>query len=443
MDERAVLRLVLGYQEAWFAQFPQLSRRAEWHILHHLAMKGRQGVPAGEVYGLVKQVFLLDDATVKERLTAINQLGLCLLDPPGQVFARTVTTPTPVFLARFDAHLQAFVSVLAEASGFSALVAPAEVSAIWRGQVMRPLDTYQTHWSAAMDAIFDQTALSPARRSDARRHLMSPSHWNLLHTALRWHYEAAEAPVLADRLAARILDLTGQTVQTTKDHIGYLLETGIFQRMGGKALHVSPSAVTLHYVGWALRQSGSEVPGLLAPLMEASGPAVPVFAPAVIAPMVEAPMVEAPMVEAPVIEAEEVERTLNIRPVVERHFLDVVMPVSAAQRFELQSPITIGRAAPAEIVLPRSDVSRTHCRIETEGDRLVVSDLQSTNGTFVNDQRLTAPCVLQAGDRLRIGSFVLQYDSDAAAADRTQRGPAPELVATLKTGRNKAGNSAS
>jgi hypothetical protein len=422
MDERAVLRLVLGYQDAWFAQFPQLSRRAEWHILHHLAMKGRQGVPAGEIYGLVKQVFLLDDATVKERLTAINQLGLCLLDPPGQVFARTVTTPTPAFLARFDAHLRAFAGILAEASELGGIAAPAEPSAIWRGQILRPLDVYQTHWSTAMEAVFDQTALSPARRSEARRNLMSPSHWNLLHTALRWHYEAAEAPVLADRLAARILDMTGQTVQTTKDHIGYLLETGILQRMGGKALHISPSAVTLHYAGWALRQTGTEMPGLLAPLLEAPAAPVPVFAPIA-------------------MEAEE-ERTLNIKPVSERHYLDVVAPVSAAQRFELQLPATIGRAAPADVVLPRSDVSRTHCRIEAEGAGLVVTDLQSTNGTFLNGQRLTAPGVLQAGDRLRVGSFVLQYDSDAAAVERTQRGPAPELVATLKTGRNKSGNSA-
>src|SRR6202012_1765306 len=116
----------------------------------------------------------------------------------------------------------------------------------------------------------------------------------------------------------------------------------------------------------------------------------------------------------------------NIKPVAERHYLDVVAPVSATQRFELQPPVTIGRAAPAKIVLPRSDVSRTHCRIEAEGDRLLGADLHSTNGTFVNDQRLTAPSVLHPGDRLRIGSFVLQYDSDAAAADRTQRGPAPE-----------------
>jgi hypothetical protein len=248
---------------------------------------------------------------------------------------------------------------------------------------------------------------------------MSPSHWNLLHTALRWHYEA-EAPILADRLAARILDLTGQTVQTTKDHIGYLLETGLFQRMGGKALHISPSAVTLHYVGWALQQTGTEMPGLLAPLMGASAPAF-----------------------EPAADTVEEERTLHIKPAAERHYLDVVLPVSAAQRFELQPPVTIGRAAPADIVLARSDVSRTHCRIEADADGLAVSDLQSTNGTFVNDERLTERWVLQAGDRLRIGSFVLQYDSDAAAVERTQRGSAPELVATLKTAKNKAGNSAS
>ncbi|HET6608225.1 MAG TPA: hypothetical protein VFG62_16235, partial [Rhodopila sp.] len=264
MSERDVLRLILGYQDAWFTHFPPLSRRAEWHILHHLATKGRNGAPAGELYGLVKQVFLLDDATVKERLMSISQMGYCHLDPPGQVFARSVAIPTPIFLDRFDAHLADFARTIAEVAGNPAIIAPADMSLLWRSQVLRPLDVYQDHWQAATDAIFDHATLSPARRSDARRHLLSASHWNLVHTAFRWHYDSLPTPrpILADRLAARLLDLTGQTVQTAKDHIGYLIETGLFQRMRGRALHIAPSDVALHYIGWALNQTAAALPPL-------------------------------------------------------------------------------------------------------------------------------------------------------------------------------------
>jgi hypothetical protein len=420
MSERNVLRLILGYQEAWFTHFPTLSRRAEWHILHHLATKGRNGAPAGELYGLVKQVFLLDDATVKERLMSISQMGYCHLDPPGQVFARTVATPTTVFLTRFDAHLAEFARIVAEVADHPTMTVPTDVSSLWRSQILRPLDVYQDYWQAATDAIFDHTALSPARRSDARRHLLSASHWNLIHTALRWHYDAMPepSPILADRLAARLLDLTGQTVQTAKDHIGYLIETGLFQRMRGRALHVGPSEVALHYIGWALNQTAAALPPLFATLAAAAPPSRPA---------------------TPTInETDASERTLNMKPEPERHSLEILAPAAFVQRIDVRPPFTIGRAAPSEVVLARSDVSRMHCRIDVESDRLIVADLNSTNGTFVNDQRIAAPTRLNAGDRLKVGSFILRYDTDAAAAERTQRGPLPDFLAEAK---NESGNS--
>lgn len=431
MTERSVLRLIIGYQEAWFAHFPLLSRRAEWHILNHLAMKARSGAPAGELYGLVKQVFLLDDATVKERLTSISQAGLCDLDPPGQVFARTVATPTPVFLNRYDSHLADFARTVADIAGNPAIAAPAEISALWRTHVMRPLDAYQEHWQIAADAIFEHSALSPARRSDARRHLMSPSHWNLIHTAFRWHYDAApdSQPILADRLAARLLDLTGQTVQTTKDHIGYLIETGIFRRMPGRSLHVAPSEVALHYVGWALQQTATALPPLFAALSIAAPPPLPAGSQPVGQPI------------GPVSDDEDSERTLNIKPEPERHVLEVLAPADFAQRFDVHPPFTIGRAAPSEVVLARSDVSRTHCRIAPEGTGLVVADLNSTNGTFLNDRRISQPTPLKPGDRLRVGSFVLRYDTDAAATESTQRAPAPDFAALGGRNENERGNS--
>ena len=68
---------------------------------------------------------------------------------------------------------------------------------------------------------------------------------------------------------------------------------------------------------------------------------------------------------------------------------------------------TIGRATGADFVLDAALVSRVHCRLTANalGD-LEVLDLQSTNGTFVNDQRVDR-LALAAGDRLRVGRVEL------------------------------------
>ncbi len=59
--EREVVRFLSAYQTIWHAHFPSLFRRAQWHIVTHLCTNGREGAAVGELYGLVKQVFLLDD----------------------------------------------------------------------------------------------------------------------------------------------------------------------------------------------------------------------------------------------------------------------------------------------------------------------------------------------------------------------------------------------
>lgn len=64
---------------------------------------------------------------------------------------------------------------------------------------------------------------------------------------------------------------------------------------------------------------------------------------------------------------------------------------------------TVGRAVRADFILDAPLVSRVHCRFtsDTQG-QLVVDDLGSTNGTFVNDRRVDH-AVIVAGDRVRIG----------------------------------------
>jgi pSer/pThr/pTyr-binding forkhead associated (FHA) protein len=64
---------------------------------------------------------------------------------------------------------------------------------------------------------------------------------------------------------------------------------------------------------------------------------------------------------------------------------------------------TIGRATGADFVLDAALVSRVHCRLTvSDAGMLEVQDLQSTNGTYVNDQRIER-LALCAGDRLRVG----------------------------------------
>src|ERR1700760_536128 len=134
--EREVVRFLSAYQTIWHAHFPSLFRRAQWHIVTHLCTSGREGAAVGELYGLVKQVFLLDDSTVKERILEIQELQLCVVDPPGAALsARSVVVPTPSLLELFDRHLIALGKELATSA--------AALDPMVRLAVPRKLDTEQ------------------------------------------------------------------------------------------------------------------------------------------------------------------------------------------------------------------------------------------------------------------------------------------------------------
>ncbi|MBR2980326.1 MAG: Flp pilus assembly complex ATPase component TadA [Myxococcaceae bacterium] len=69
--------------------------------------------------------------------------------------------------------------------------------------------------------------------------------------------------------------------------------------------------------------------------------------------------------------------------------------------------INIGRVQGNDIVLAKGNVSKNHSRIINKGGKLVVVDMRSTNGTFVNGQRISAPQVLRPNDKIMIGDYVL------------------------------------
>jgi pSer/pThr/pTyr-binding forkhead associated (FHA) protein len=77
-----------------------------------------------------------------------------------------------------------------------------------------------------------------------------------------------------------------------------------------------------------------------------------------------------------------------------------------------QSVVTIGRDKERQIYIPDESVSRLHAQIVRQQIGYFLSDLNSSNGTFLNGELLTAPSLLSPGDIVRIGSIELQCDDE-------------------------------
>jgi len=72
--------------------------------------------------------------------------------------------------------------------------------------------------------------------------------------------------------------------------------------------------------------------------------------------------------------------------------------------------LKIGRAAPADIILSDARVSRTHCLVQLGEDGVQVSDMNSTNGTYIDDERIHGTADLEVGSTLRVGNITFVYE---------------------------------
>ncbi len=72
---------------------------------------------------------------------------------------------------------------------------------------------------------------------------------------------------------------------------------------------------------------------------------------------------------------------------------------------------TVGRKADADLRIPLNQISRAHCELTINGSKVTIRDLGSSNGTFVNRQRITE-ATLSAGDQITVGpvTFIVQID---------------------------------
>ncbi len=89
-----------------------------------------------------------------------------------------------------------------------------------------------------------------------------------------------------------------------------------------------------------------------------------------------------------------------------------------------KSGVKIGRTSPADIVLSDRSVSREHCMIGLANDELIVTDLNSTNGTYVDGVRISRATILPVGSTVRLGEVSLKH-ALRSRGDAEGRGGSP------------------
>ena len=96
----------------------------------------------------------------------------------------------------------------------------------------------------------------------------------------------------------------------------------------------------------------------------------------------------------------------------------------STQRLDFDAEeITIGRVDENDICLPKGNISKKHTRIVVKDGRIIVLDLKSTNGTYVNGKKLAGPQVISPDDKVYIGDFILNVEPPDLEPARTNGQP--------------------
>jgi diguanylate cyclase (GGDEF)-like protein len=111
-------------------------------------------------------------------------------------------------------------------------------------------------------------------------------------------------------------------------------------------------------------------------------------------------------------------------------FLTLRSPLTSPVDYKIKpGNNSLGRKPDNDIVIPDESASRSHAEVFCQEDSLVITDLNSTNGTFVNRDRITAPKILRSKDQIRIGkhiaTVIYREDSNTASLIASLSGTSP------------------
>jgi pilus assembly protein CpaF len=95
--------------------------------------------------------------------------------------------------------------------------------------------------------------------------------------------------------------------------------------------------------------------------------------------------------------------------------------------------VTVGRVRGNDVVLPKGNVSKHHCRLLVRGGETLVEDLRSTNGTYVNGRKIAEPTPIGLSDKVFVGDFILRLTSLASAMESLHAPQGPAEAGSLST----------
>jgi pilus assembly protein CpaF len=115
-------------------------------------------------------------------------------------------------------------------------------------------------------------------------------------------------------------------------------------------------------------------------------------------------------------------------------FAIIISEKGGAERRESfdKNEINVGRVQGNDLMLPKGNVSKHHARLLFRDGRFIVTDLKSTNGTYVNGRKIAQATIVREGDKIYIGDFVLRLEANDAVAESPEvTGGGEESIRTL------------
>ena len=123
----------------------------------------------------------------------------------------------------------------------------------------------------------------------------------------------------------------------------------------------------------------------------------------------------------------------RVRAAVPRFVLRGVSGAAFGKTYPVPGQVTIGRQADCDISVPSEEISRRHAQVRPTPDGLLVEDLGSANGTFINGKRVQTG-LMRPGEELRLDTIRFMLVAPGMEMPATQRVPAPAAGGGSKTG---------
>lgn len=111
--------------------------------------------------------------------------------------------------------------------------------------------------------------------------------------------------------------------------------------------------------------------------------------------------------------------------------LQALNPELNAETIEINNDTIVGRQQESDLIIQAAEVSRSHAQLQLQNGALWVLDLNSANGTYVNDLRIEAATQLQEGDIVQFASFKFKVLAPAASISEATTTAASEGMPSL------------